>query len=317
MRVACLMMQKDERQFLEPWIAYHAWLFGIDNLYVFDNGSTDPRVLEILRRYTGKGLRVDYSRKTTKDFEGKGGIIAGKIRALDANAPYDFYFPLDCDEFVVALDGETPRAGKAEIETALAPLVGEPRVLDVGRALMNNPVMPDRYLLSSALRKSFFARGACLSLDLGFHDGRAITTDERVATSLAYAHFHYRSYRAHQFHGRQKLLGRVREMTRAELRRVQRLKLGGYHLVPKLLMSEAEYNAFLSQEPPVHFLELRRRLDELGAPILGDQELYADLPDIPEGVELLEPVYVPTRLRRVRMAVQRVIDVIRRKSRRD
>jgi hypothetical protein len=316
MRVACLMMQKNERQFLEPWIAYHAWLFGIDNLYIFDNGSTDARVLEILQRYAGKGLRVDYSKKSTRDFESKGDLIAGRIRRLDKADPYDFYFPLDCDEFVVALDGKTPRIGKAEIEIALAPLQRDPRVLGIGHAFLNNPAFPDRYLPTPAFRKSFFARGACLSLDLGFHDGKAITTEERAATSLACVHFHYRSYWAHHFHGRQKLLGRVREMTRAELRRVERLKRDGYHLVPKLLMSEAQYNAFLAEEPAVHFPELRRRLDELGAPILDDKELYGDLPEIPEGVELPEPVYVPSRLRRARMAVQRLIDVMRRKPRR-
>ena len=33
MRVACVMMQRNEINALEPWLRYHSYLFGIENLY--------------------------------------------------------------------------------------------------------------------------------------------------------------------------------------------------------------------------------------------------------------------------------------------
>ena len=33
-----------------------------------------------------------------------------KIRRLDTDDPYDFYFPLDCDEFVAVIEHGLPRA---------------------------------------------------------------------------------------------------------------------------------------------------------------------------------------------------------------
>ena len=59
-RVACVMMQKDEVHLLEPWLAYHGYLFGFENLYVLDNGSTRPDVLltRSEERRVGKECRL-------------------------------------------------------------------------------------------------------------------------------------------------------------------------------------------------------------------------------------------------------------------
>ena len=40
-KVACVMMQKDEAILLEPWLTYHGHLFGLENLFVIDDGSDD------------------------------------------------------------------------------------------------------------------------------------------------------------------------------------------------------------------------------------------------------------------------------------
>ena len=82
MKVACLMMQKNEEDLLGPWIQYHSELFGAENLYVYDNGSTSPIISEILADAQAKGVNVylEYSKKS--DFEGKGDILADKIQQL-------------------------------------------------------------------------------------------------------------------------------------------------------------------------------------------------------------------------------------------
>ena len=205
MRCACLLMQKNERRLLEPWIAYHSWLFGLENLFVFDNGSVDPVALGLLERHRARGLNVDYSFYARTDFEGKGRIIAGAIRQMDEGPePYDFYFPLDCDEFMVATAADGGLLlGKGAISDALRPYQGERRVLTVAGRYRNSPMHLDRYLPGEAT-KCFFARSACRELDTGYHHGRAKETDEQVRTPVAYVEFRFRPYREYQFFARQK-----------------------------------------------------------------------------------------------------------------
>ena len=40
MRVACVTMQKNEDLCLEPWILYHGYLFGFENIFILDHNST-------------------------------------------------------------------------------------------------------------------------------------------------------------------------------------------------------------------------------------------------------------------------------------
>jgi hypothetical protein len=41
LRIALLMMQKNERLLLDPWITYHRSLVDPASIFVFDNGFTD------------------------------------------------------------------------------------------------------------------------------------------------------------------------------------------------------------------------------------------------------------------------------------
>lgn len=55
-RVACTLMQKNERALLRPWLEYHGHLFGMSNIFLFDNGSTEPNVLQLLNEYEARAL---------------------------------------------------------------------------------------------------------------------------------------------------------------------------------------------------------------------------------------------------------------------
>lgn len=277
-------MQKNERRLLEPWIVYHSWLFGLENLFVFDNGSVDPVVIEILEHYRARGLNVDYSFHTRADYEGKGDLIARTIQGLDAvSAPYDFYFPLDCDEFIVATasDGGFVLGGEA-IAQALQPYLNEQRTLTVSSRCRNSPVHLDRYLPGNA-HKCFFARSACLTLDTGYHYGRARHTDERVQTPLVYVEFRFRPYREYQFFARQKLRERLANFTKAELRSYREAGRAGNHMVEYVLMSPEEYQASFSDAGRVYFPDLRKLLSDLGAPIDDTQDDYPLPEPIPAG----------------------------------
>lgn len=116
------MMQKNEILLLDPWIRYHTNLLGSDHIYVYDNGSTDTAVIKTLRDAEKGGMNVfwDYTRQD--DFTNKGEIIAALIRRLDKERPHDFYFPLDCDEFLACLPprpSDSPSCRKQDIIEAL------------------------------------------------------------------------------------------------------------------------------------------------------------------------------------------------------
>lgn len=118
------------------------------------------------------GLYVDYSHAELSHFRRKGEVKAELIRTLDAgDRPYDFYFPIDCDEFVVAVEDSRLVAGKAALHRALKPFLNEPRVLEVAAHFDNSPQHPDRYLRAPNAEKAFFTRSSCVALDLGQHRG--------------------------------------------------------------------------------------------------------------------------------------------------
>jgi hypothetical protein len=98
--VACVMMQRDENELLEPWLVYHGYLFGYENLSVIDHGSVSPKVRDVLERYERLGVYVDRSHTDTIAYSRKAEIMGARLRELDGLRKFDFLFPLDCDEFV-------------------------------------------------------------------------------------------------------------------------------------------------------------------------------------------------------------------------
>lgn len=96
-RVKIFTMQKDEEDILEDWILYHAYLFGMSNIYIIDNYSGRESI-EILKKYESQGLhwlqRPDYSHKGDYLFE--------LIKEVKDQA--DLVIPVDIDEFIGLVD---------------------------------------------------------------------------------------------------------------------------------------------------------------------------------------------------------------------
>ena len=80
LRIALVMMQKNERLLLDYWLSYHQVITDPASIFVFDNGSTDPQTLAILRAAEESGISVsrDYSRQ--KDYYDRGIIFANFIK---------------------------------------------------------------------------------------------------------------------------------------------------------------------------------------------------------------------------------------------
>jgi hypothetical protein len=264
MNFKAIMMQKNENILLPVWVNYHTSLFGAENVYIFDNGSTDSLVIKQLNAAEARGVHVIRDRNTKEDFANKGEIVAAQIRALDESNPADFYFPLDCDEFAAIWDpDETFGFDRLKFEEALTPFLNSPHVLMIRSGFDNFPGQPGVYIRKTR-RKCFFARGACLSLDLGFHRGRARESEEAVITPLVHFHLHYRPFAQLQASARQKMEGRVDNFERETLLAHQEARGKGIHLVEEILFEdEAEYH--------VHFATKYARSRVLTVPGLADQ----------------------------------------------
>ncbi|MBN3866852.1 glycosyltransferase family 2 protein [Gluconobacter kondonii] len=189
-RIRCVMMQKNEATLLEPWILWHAAIFGFPSLTIIDNGSTDPAILDIQTRYEEKGVRIIHNHAAPSDFLHKGEVIASIIRQWDAEESYDFAVPLDCDEFLtvfldqLSLDPDVIRRQFDYLKQENATFITE-------RLLLNVPEAPD-YYLPQIVRRSLFKARTIVSLDRGFHNPQSLYPERYVRTPFVHLHLHNR-----------------------------------------------------------------------------------------------------------------------------
>lgn len=272
LRVACVMMQKDETLLLRPWLAYYGAMFGHENLFVIDNGSADERVCATLAEYERLGVSVDRTRPSRMDYENKGVVIAETLRTLQALGVYDFLLPLDCDEFLSLRKPGRYSFDPGEIDRYLMTLLGEPRVLRIPFQFANHPLQADIYHHFS-LSKVFFAGGAFESIDHCNQVGQSIYGGGHVDTELVQFHFHFKEFGIYQRQARRNWRGSISLGDADDLKSYQGESA---HLAPYLLKDRDEfYRHFLSA---VHLFvpELGARLSALGAPL---QLPGGDVPD--------------------------------------
>jgi SAM-dependent methyltransferase len=268
--IACVMMQKDEAFLLRPWLAYHGYLFGFENLFVMDNGSTLADVRATLLEFAGNGVHVDWDHASREDYLAKGDLIGDRLRSLDATGEYDFLIPLDCDEFIV-LRTEAALVWRREpILTYLATLVGERRVLRFPYQLANHPLNPDIYHRYDFF-KVFFPSGTVAPMDHGHH--LAHSGLESKDTRLLHLHFHHKVFSLKTAQARLSWVGTVDVDDRTELAVYDGPSA---HLNRFFLQGKDEYyRGFLDM---VHFFlpEFRALLRDLGAPLDLPTEAVAD-----------------------------------------
>lgn len=238
MKVAVLMMQKDEYRLLEPWILHHAELFGLENLYVYDNGSTDQRCTAVLEKYSQKGLHVVYDRNTFDDFNTRHIYFVDKYEELKNAHGYDFMMPLDCDEFV----GVEFSKGKVslscdDVRNELLKYKDIDSTLKIKYTYGNHPLNAKEFALSHKPEKVFFPKSKITALGNGFHRGE-VESGLQAETDIIYLHFHHKNYDDYIASARNKLVGLV------DVNDVEALKAfkgAGHHLVKKFLMTQTEY----------------------------------------------------------------------------
>ncbi|MEJ0020598.1 MAG: glycosyltransferase family 2 protein [Acetobacteraceae bacterium] len=271
-RVACVMMERDEDDLLAPWLLYHGYLFGFENLYVFDNGSSSSVTLEVIRRFQKVGVNFDFSLSEPRDYEAKGRATQDKINSLHDSGKYDMYFPLDCDEFVVVHGTEGLTCCRNEIMAVLE-AVAKPRGVRVVVApLFNVPGYPSEFYFLGQ-QKVFFAGGGVGHLEHGNHHGGIPGADHPRRSMITYLHFHNRTFPALRKHALTKLANRVDVNDKEKL-----LSYTGHgdHLVNYFKMSERDYVASFAARDTVDLPEFLDLLDALGCGRDIRRATYAD-----------------------------------------
>jgi hypothetical protein len=261
MRVAILMMQKDEETLLEPWIVYHAYLFGISNLFVLDNGSTNHDVCRTLKKYSSLGLNVNYKHSTQEDYARKGEIVGETLIQVDKNLNHDIFIPLDCDEFVLLRnDDNSYSADKKEILDYLQIHINEPRVMRVEQNLANVLGSVGRYW-AWKYQKTFYSASSFESMDHGYHTGSSRKASGYLPTRLVYAHYHFGPYKSTISKSKDKLSGRVDINDVAALAGFEGR---GWHMAKYFLEGEDAYYKRFALPGAFDFFGLVNRFDSLG-----------------------------------------------------
>lgn len=287
-KVACIMMQKDEEFLLGPWLAYHGHLFGLDNLFVIDNGSTSPAVRATLDRFAARGVHVDRSHPTRDDYLNKGEIVGQTIRRLEADGGHELFFPTDCDEFILKRTDAGFTCDRQSINAYLDTLRDEAGTLRIPYQIANHPLLPDFYCYFD-FRKTFYAAGAFGWTDHGHHvDGSRGSRGFRD-TLIVHAHFHFHPFARHLELARRKWNSDVNP---DDLDRAREYRGASMHLAPYFHMTAAEYYGQFATKPLFHLPQLRRLLTWLGAPLnLPPDDASGVQPDLGEAT--CTPMYLP------------------------
>ena len=177
MRCCFICFQKNEHRLLPYWIDYHAELSSYSSLYVFDNGS-DKSMEPILDSAEKLGVNIIRDYNSKEHFESKGRIIAKYILDLRQLNLYDFFFPLDCDEFVAAsIDNEKKiiSTSKSDLIESLSSLLDVSCPIKIAYSGENDPHIAQLFHLKGRRKLFVSAKAEISSMSCGYHSMRTAT----------------------------------------------------------------------------------------------------------------------------------------------
>lgn len=238
MKVAVVMMQKNERDLLSIWIKYHASIFGIENLFIIDNGSDDVETLTIMHSF--KNLNT-ISRNNPRDFQRKGAVVQEILHMVCSD--YDWAFLLDCDEFL-CVDREGCYVNDKEaISKELDVVVRSKKdIARINKSIWNVPY--STYGYCETIKKICLKPSAKVDIDLGFHLFHYHKNKDSVDSNLFYQsnfcliHFHNRPFYQLLLSAREKLKFRLPNFKFSTLKNYSG---DGFHLIKYFFMSKDDY----------------------------------------------------------------------------
>lgn len=275
MKIAAITMQRNEDHCLEPWIRHHGYLFGFENLVVIDHGSDSTLSRDVLDRYRNFGLHV-VDLPSSARFDDKGIFVYNEYLRKDADSKFDFFFPIDCDEmlFLKEEDGRvlTSRNAILDYIEKFRNYRGRLVIKENYLRILGHP----GYYWPQPYQKVFFASGACLGLDHGFHIGQAVDDAESLETNLIYAHFHFKPYDMNRKLSIEKLSDYVDVN---DLNTFKSYEGPGFHLKSHVLATKGEYEAlFVLNDAARGVPEIDSHLGLIGIdPEFCDRDVVSDV----------------------------------------
>lgn len=261
MIVKCITMQKDENNTLLPWIKYHGYLFGFENIVVFDNGSTIQSVIDNLLLLESVGGTVIWGYRDSQHFHDKGDIIARFIKNLDESGEeYDFAFPMDADEFLGVCSNGNILANKNSIHSHLERL---DRLEGPFRITMDlfNIVNSPGWFWPQPSGKVFVRKDTLKKLDHGFHFCETVLGSTEINTQFIYFHYHHKPYNDF-IRGAYNKLAPFVDINDSEA--LKNFQGPGGHLLGRLTEGESWFNQRLSKALRVYVPDIPHILGMLG-----------------------------------------------------
>lgn len=254
MNLAAVMMQKDEVGLLQQWLTYYSELCGTyENLYIFDDRSTEPTVREVLRQAADAGAHVTSCPVGEKGIDIKGRLVSETIRSLGDR--YDCYLPTDCDEFVCVASAEGPIIDTIAVRTVISDILSNTSnpFIRLRGSFVNIPgttSVRQEHQMKLVLR----SLPPGLTLDNGYHlynfrrRREVVAHDLMAPSSLCYLHCHYKPFWLLQRAARDKLEPYVADFDLSALRSYRG---DSRHVVKYLLMTEEEYLDRFASDPGI------------------------------------------------------------------
>ena len=249
LRIALLMMQKNEDILLGPWIRYHTEFTDNASIFIFDNGSSNPGVVETLAEAEQAGIHIIRQYNKPEDYLNAGDIFSRFIQNLDHQNPHDFYFPIDCDEFLACQTQSGLSCRREDLHNQLMPWLGSQQVLIISHKHYANPYQPNRYIETNHTQKCFFSQGTCESLSHGFHKATTAAGHGQQITTITYFEFHHKPYPQRRQLTTQKLepIFRGKAMSRRNLIEYAATRKTNFHCALELLQTEYDYIRYLAK----------------------------------------------------------------------
>ncbi|PNG99496.1 hypothetical protein TSOC_014718 [Tetrabaena socialis] len=94
--VKIIVLTRNEYDLIEDFLTFYGFVFGVENIVLVDNGSDDPRVWEVYRKYHASGLTVIH--EPARNMLAMASIVTAACTLYKDSC--DFLLPLDTDEFM-------------------------------------------------------------------------------------------------------------------------------------------------------------------------------------------------------------------------
>jgi len=253
-------MQKNESDLLPLWLGYHSSLFGIENLVVIDNGSSEPEVLSELVRAERRGARILRQYSGNDSFENKGEIVGSLISEYEATGQFDVFLPLDCDEFVgVHIDGEA-YFDQSSVFLEFERCRSETSPLRIAGSYYNFPGPGNRFFFFEEA-KVFFNSGTFSFIDGGFHSGVSKLQTPELRTNLIHVHYQHKPLELLKAHAREKLKAHVDVYDENQLRNYSG---SGSHLIKYFFIDPDKYEKMFDDGAAVYLPRFIEQLSKAG-----------------------------------------------------